>query len=808
MEIHILVLLLLPLVPALKPVRDFATCSPLGPAYTSLDVQWFPAIPSLQSLAELQITVNSPFFSDWYFLDLTLTSSSSQIYLWDSINPPPPPMFPDVAYRFNITVPVPSPLTLTPGLYTYQLAFTDGYVCFQASTGTVQIGTNLGFEFTSASWNPPTPEANSNAVLTLEGVYPAQGIAEITACQVDILSSGESVISINQVDCHMGTVQAGMPFTITSSPIAIPDLALGNYTAKVSFIGNSLIGYTEIALQIAGNSPFSYIPVPNSSFLIGVILYNASSPANISYFTQTDFSPSEPGFARIRQTFMSRTLDKGDYLEVSDIWCGLFLKGNWTSRWEIYEENGGKIGVIDTYCESLHPQGTVTAFTVTPSEGQNGDILFLKATGNMFSSIPLQCEARNYTNGLSIYPTLLDTDGYSYALLSLPASDIAMDPGNVLIACFFNTFYDPRLYFVFSLNEGNEGLTVTNWEYMNQTVIALGGYIGLTLAVDSEDLGTSCEVEMTNYTASWSLGSCYCEVQETGFGAELVIPAIPLPEYSPDIASGAYILKISTVSQTNSIGNYVENAFFLNKTSEIAPISMSILPSFPRVGDILTLTLAGTSPTGIPDTRYQASLVNSSAAYPWTTDFLSVSVISSAQQFQINATLPLLADVEDGGYVLSMCLEEEIEGWVCWRATNISIISGARLQVQQFTWNGEAASNGNMSFTISASSVSPGLFDQSLCQVQISNASSPVVVYVVPCAAGIVGYAQDVTIGSGVFRLPEGMEPGTYVVDIWLVSSAWCGNARFGETLVVTGESSSAMERGISVLALVTLFLT
>ena len=808
MEIRFFVLLMLPLIPALKPVRDFATCSPLGPAYSSLDVQWFPATPSLQSLAELQVTINSPFFSNWYSLDLTLTSSNSQIYLWDNFNPSPPPMFPDVTYRFNITVPIPSPLILEPGLYSYQIALTDGYVCFQASCGTVQIGTNLGFEVTSASWNPPAPEAASNAVLTLEGVYPAQGIAEITACQVDILTSGESVISINEVECHMGTVQAGMPFSITSSPIAIPDLAPGNYTAKVNFMGNPPIGYTEIALQIAGNSPFSYIPVPNSSFLVGVILYNASSPVTIPYFTQTDFSPSEPGFIRIRQTIMELTFDEGDYLQVMGSWCGLFLKGNWTSRWEIYGEKGGKIGVIDTYCESLHPQGTVTAFTVTPSDGQNGDILFLEARGNLLSSVPLQCQARNYTYSLSLQPTLLDTDGSSYALLSLPASDIAMDPGNILIACFFNTFYDPRLYYVFSLNEGNEGLTVTNWEYMNQTVIALGGYIGLTLAVESGDLGTNCEVEMTNYTASWSLGSCYCEVQETQYGEELVIPAIPLPEYSQYIASGPYVLKILATSQTNTIGNYVENAFFLNKTSEIAPISISILPSSPRVGDILTLSLIGTSPTGIPDVRYQACLVNSSAAYPWTTDFLSVSVLSSAQHFQINATLPLIAEVEDGGYALSMCLEEETEGWVCWRAADVSVMSGARLQVLTFAWSGEATSNGNMSFSISASSISPGLFDQSLCQVQVSNASSPVVVYVVPCIAGIVGYAQDVTITSGVFRLPEGMGPGTYAVDIWLVSSAWCWNVRFAETLVVTGENSSAVEREMSVLALVTLFLT
>lgn len=200
--------------------------------------------------------------------------------------------------------------------------------------------------------------------------------------------------------------------------------------------------------------------------------------------------------------------------------------------------------------------------------------------------------------------------------------------------------------------------------------------------------------------------------------------------------------------------------------------------------------------------------MNSSAAYPWTTDFLSVSVASSAEGFQVNATLPLLAEVEDGEYVLSMCLEEEIEGWVCWRAANLSLISGARLQIHQFTWNGEATSNGNLSFSISASSISPGLFDQSLCQVQISNTSSPVVVYVVPCAVGIVACAQGFSMTSGEFRLPETIFPGNYSVDIGLFSSVWCWNARIAETLVVTGKNSPALERELSVLALVALLLT
>ena len=728
-----------------------------------MSVTWTPAVPSLQSWVSFNITGVSVSYSGLLDPRLVFDFQGSQFWLNDDTGIEPI-LNTSAGFSFVSGIPIPGPLVMPSGLYQYHIyLWGDSAFCMQEVVGNITIGTTVPFTILDFAWTPEVIKPDSPSSIILKGVNGPEDPLNIKECRLEILTIPSQLLDL--VACEVSEIQPSAPFQLTSAPIKFPDLKAGNYTVRVHFYDTVELGYVETGLQVAGEYPLALLV--DGWFL--ALTNNGKDTITIGAISTDTFSSA--GVHIIDSDIFTVQLKTGEtWNEVPPIWWWSNETITLTVCVDVYNDKNVTIGFFNTSVV-LNPQIEVTSVSAFPTTLNSSDILLIEVEGTNVTELSY-CLI-GYEGGNCPDSPVMQTDGRTYALVSMDLSESHWTPGSYLLT--FNYF---NMYSAVIINVTESKLPASPFYTLNNSFpeqFTPGGCIDLNATVLGNASDTTCHFSVANNSFTLEWGEVYCEQTQDQALYELVLPVIPLPAQFNGMVSGPYIVKVELVNSTGDIVNNIREAVYLDFEAQISPGTLSISPTSISVNDTLNVTLTGQALTQFSNMTLQsATLYNSSKRVNFPS-LLSVSNLAwQGNSVQVNASMATIWPNVTGNYTLGLCLETGTLGLYCWR-TNTTLISGYRLAMSEFQWNQSnpliAGSTVTLSFNIT--SRVPGYLSQNLCNVTILLGNTVTLNKVIVCEAELFYEGETVEVTSGALQLPASLVQGEYAVSIQFLSSTY-----------------------------------
>ena len=679
---------------------------------------------------------------------------------------------------------IPGPALISTGPYNYTVTVLSHSLCLDEAVGELSLGWG-NLPLLSLLWTPTSPIPGKSVSFRVSTTNPFDAYLTVTACNLQ-LSSGNSAETMYNTDCK-GEAKPNAAFTASSEDFTLgKGLLAGEYVYRLSLIQDDLIvGSVDGSVLVGGQFPLSlHITSPSNTTISSQFLAQAevtnlspsliqSKYATVSLFNSTSYYQLEVGG-------LDTPFSPGYPTNIGRLIMLQNEVGSLTLQIEIYSEEGLMVGLGTLPLEVTTAQ--LTAFSVFPLALTSDYYAFLTVERSDEAVQPSLAVITNYTASCSYW--LLDlypTTQASTVAFYLRMEDMSLEPGDYVMLVF-DMYNRPSPYTIVTILPPTHVWTNISTTQFPPFQLFPGSVVDMEIVLQTQGQlphSLSCEGVLWNSTKQWTLQSSACDVVCEVATCQLSLVQLTVPE------SGEYVLQLETGQGS------VSTLIYVGSFTYFTPGSISLLPSCPLPGDVLSLSLTGTSTSPFFPEDYLYYLWNATfqLSLNGTTDAWPVSPGPGAFLVSVPELLYVGSEsIETGEYMLAICLNASTE--VCWESA-VTVIEGPRAEISNFQWiPSNIIPGSNVSFSFSLRSISQGDFDSSVCSLLIYNSLysiSPIL----DCPAGIVSPNSSVEVQSAAFQLPSDMESGQYLVRGWLLSKLRNQNSAFSTTLNITLPSRS-----------------